>query len=126
MSTLSIIFGLLLNLVGLVGFFGTGATHYTALIPCALGLLLIISGIVARCEKCHMHAMHVAVLVSLIGFIATASSLGKVSLVLANTAGPRLPSFIAKEATAVLCGLFFILCIRSFVKARLCKKGYTK
>lgn len=119
MSTLAIIFGLLLNLVGLVGFFGTGATHYTALIPCALGLLLILSGLVARCEHLHKHAMHVAVLVSLLGFVATVSALGKIPLLLDHAAGDKTPSLIAKVATALLCGIFFILCVRSFVRARL-------
>ncbi|MEI6416520.1 MAG: hypothetical protein WCO92_02235, partial [Verrucomicrobiota bacterium] len=74
MSSLSIIFGLLLNIIGLVGFFGTGSTHYTALIPCALGLLLIISGLIARKENLRRHAMHVAVLVAFLGFLGTVSA----------------------------------------------------
>lgn len=122
MSTLSILFGFLLNLVGLIGFFGTGATHYTALIPCALGLLLILSGIVARKEHLRRHAMHVAVLVSFLGFVATASAFAKIPLLLDHTAGDKSPAIIAKIATALLCGIFFVLCLRSFVQARLMKK----
>ncbi|HLB34296.1 MAG: hypothetical protein A3F67_00025 [Verrucomicrobia bacterium RIFCSPHIGHO2_12_FULL_41_10] len=123
MPNLSIIFGLLLNIVGLVGFFGTGSIHYTALIPCILGVLLILSGIVAKCEHLHKHAMHVAVLVSLLGFLGTASSLRKISLFLDSSAILNAPATAAKIITAVLCGLFFILCIRSFVKARLSRKA---
>ncbi len=122
MSTLSIIFGILLNLVGLLGFFGTGATHYTALIPCGLGVLLILSGIIAKNEALRRHAMHVAVLVGLVGFAATAPALGKVSMLLDYATNPKAPAIAAKIATALLCGIFFILCVRSFVRARLIKK----
>ncbi|MFZ4115920.1 MAG: hypothetical protein ACOYK6_04240 [Chthoniobacterales bacterium] len=124
MPTLSLIFGILLNLVGLLGFFGTGATHYTALIPCALGLLLIASGLVAYQEHLRRHAMHVAVLVSLIGLLGTASAFTKLPLLLDHAAGDKTPAFIAKIATALLCGIFFLLCLRSFVQARLLKKKY--
>ncbi len=122
MPTLSLIFGFLLNIIGLVGFFGTGATHYTALIPCALGILLILSGIVAKKEHLRRHAMHIAVLVSLVGFLGTVSAFGKISLLLDQASDPKTPAIIAKIATAILCGLFFILCVRSFVRARLMKK----
>ncbi len=122
MSSLAILFGILLNIVGLVGFFGTGSTHYTALIPCGLGLLLILSGLVARKEKLRQHAMHVAVLVALLGFLGTASALGKITLLFGTIADPKAPAIIAKSATALLCGVFFVLCVRSFVRARLLKK----
>lgn len=124
MSSLSIIFGFLLNLVGLVGFFGTGATHYTALIPCALGLLLIISGLVAKKESLRQHAMHVAVLIGLLGFIMTVSAFKKLGFAVENISDPKSAAIIAKSATALLCGVFFVLCVRSFVKARLLNKKY--
>lgn len=122
MSTISIFFGILLNVVGLVGFFGTGAAHPTALIPCGLGLLLILCGLLARIEKIRMHVMHVAVLVGLLGFGATVTSYGMLFAVLKQTAGDKTNSSIAKMATALICGLFVARCIQSFVEARLLKK----
>jgi len=122
MSSISVVFGILLNIVGLVGFFGTGAAHPTALIPCALGILLIICGLLARNEKIRMHVMHVAVLVGLLGFGATVSSYGLIFAVLKQTAGEKTNSSIAKMATALLCGLFVARCIQSFVEARVLKK----
>lgn len=122
MPILSILFGLLLNLVGLIGFYSTGATHYTALIPCALGLLLIICGVIAKKEHLRKHVMHVAVLVALIGFVMTVSAFGKLPLLLNHTAGGKEAAILSKIATASLCGVFFILCVRSFVRARLLKK----
>ncbi len=122
MPSISVVFGILLNIVGLVGFFGTGAAHPTALIPCALGILLIICGLLARNEKIRMHVMHVAVLVGLLGFGATVSSYGLIFAVLKQTAGEKTNSSIAKMATALLCGLFVARCIQSFVEARVLKK----
>ncbi len=122
MPSISVVFGILLNIVGLVGFFGTGAAHPTALIPCALGILLIICGLLARNEKIRIHVMHVAVLVGLLGFGATVSSYGLIFAVLKQTAGEKTNSSIAKMATALLCGLFVARCIQSFVEARVLKK----
>lgn len=122
MPLLSIIFGLLLSVVGLIGFLGTGATHYTALIPCGLGVLLILSGLVARKEKLRPHAMHVAVLVSLVGFVATVPAFGKYSMLFEWSTNPKAPAVLAKIATSLLCGIFFVLCVRSFVRARLMRK----
>ncbi|MBX9742455.1 MAG: hypothetical protein K2W99_02800 [Chthoniobacterales bacterium] len=122
MPTLSIIFGLLLNAVGLIGFFATGATHYTALIPCGLGLLLILSGLIAKKETLRQHAMHLAVLVALGGFLATAPAFQKYSMMFDLATDPKAPAIMAKIATSLLCGIFFILCVRSFVRARLMRK----
>lgn len=93
MPLLSIIFGLLLSVVGLIGFLGTGATHYTALIPCGLGVLLILSGLVARKEKLRPHAMHVAVLVSLVGFVAPFQRLENIRCSLSGALIQKLPQF---------------------------------
>jgi len=122
MIPITIVIGLLLNVVGLAGFFGTGAIHYTALIPCILGVLLILCGIIARNPKLHMHVMHVAVLIGLLGFGATVSAFAKLPNVLKYAGAENENAAIAKMATALLCGIFVILCIRSFVMARLLKK----
>ena len=122
MTLLTLIFALLLNVVGLLGFFGTGATHYTALIPCVLGLLLLVCGIVAQKAHLHRHAMHSAVLVSLIGILGTASAFTKIPLLMDHAAGDKAPAYLAKIATALLCGLFFLLCLHSFINARMLNK----
>ena len=122
MIPITIIIGLLLNVVGLVGFFGTGAIHYTALIPCILGVILVLCGIIARNPKLHVHVMHVAVLIGLLGFGATVSAFAKLPNVLKYAGAENENSAIAKMATALLCGIFVILCVRSFVVARLLKK----
>ena len=123
MPTIALLFGLLLNFIGLLGFFGTGATHYTALIPCVLGLLLFLSGLIARQESLRRHAMHLAVFVSLLGLLGTLSAFGKIPLLLHHAAGERAPAYLAKIATALLCGFFFLLSLRSFIQARANRKS---
>src|SRR6185369_11330711 len=82
----------------------------TALIPSINGVLILIGGLLALNPKLRMHAMHVAVLFGLIGFIAAVISIIK-----------RKPSGIAlvdMGGMAVLTGLFTVLCVRSFIQAR--------
>ena len=122
MTTITILFGSLLNLVGLVGFFYTGAAHPKALIPCALGLVLIILALMGRKPSQHMNAMHAAILVGLIGFGASLSALPKLQLVMLGHAGTQEAAIISKSATAFLCGLFVLRCIQSFIDARRAKK----
>ena len=43
MARVTIVFGVLLIILGLVGFWGTGSIHYTALIPTWLGLALALA-----------------------------------------------------------------------------------
>ncbi|MBC7899430.1 MAG: hypothetical protein H7070_05200 [Saprospiraceae bacterium] len=118
MPTTSIIFGTLLLLVGMIGYaYGAMYSEYaslTALIPAAFGILLIILGSISqKKESLRKHLMHAAIIVALLGFIATAARLV-----------PRLSrlTFTAAEvsqiATAVICLLFVILAIKSFADAR--------
>ena len=39
MAKVTLFFAVLFIALGLIGFIGTGSTHYTALIPAALGVL---------------------------------------------------------------------------------------
>ena len=122
MSTTTIIIGLLLIIEGILGFSLTGATHYTALIPSGFGLVITLSGILARNEKLHMHAMHAAVLFALIGFAATSAAFSKIPLLIAGNAGEKTVAYESKIVMALLCGTLLFLGIRSFVVARLLKK----
>lgn len=118
MPTTSIIFGTLLLLVGIIGYmYGAMYSEYaslTALIPAGFGILLIILGFIAqKKESLRKHLMHGAIVVALLGFIATAARLV-----------PRLSgiTFTAAEvsqiAMALICLVFVILAIKSFAAAR--------
>ena len=71
MARVTIVFGVLLIILGLVGFWGTGSIHYTALIPTWWGLALCAGGVLAisPSEKRRKIFMHINVTVGLLGFI---------------------------------------------------------
>ena len=122
MPKISIVFGVLLLIVGLAGFLLTGSQHPTALIPAILGLLLSIAGGVAMIEGMKMHAMHAAVLVGLLGFLGTLDGyLGVIKLVTGGEARPA--TVLSKVITSILCGVFVFLCVQSFIAARKARKA---
>lgn len=125
MAKLTVVFGILLILLGIASFVATGSSHYTALIPCAFGLLLTLFGALAKTEdvKKRMLWMHIAVTVGLIGFLFTTPGLIDV-IRMARGIAVRRPA--AAEAQAVMwliCGTFVALCVRSFIAARRTRIG---
>ncbi|MEO8206795.1 MAG: hypothetical protein ABI615_11485 [Chthoniobacterales bacterium] len=118
MAKNSIFFGLLLIIIGAVGYLHSGMQHPTALIPAALGTIIFLCGVlVIFKEGLRKHVMHVAALFALIGFIATVSAFSQLSRALHHTA-ENSDAIFSKCSTAFLCLIFLILCIQSFIAAR--------
>lgn len=117
MSTTSIIFGVLLILLGAAGYaYGlmTGHASPTALIPAAFGLVIAIIGAVAASnEGLRKHLMHAAVIIALIGFIAplgrVLSKIGEFTVSAAS---------LSQLAMSAICLVFVVLAVRSFIAAR--------
>lgn len=109
--------GRLLVLIGIVGYaYGmyAGNASPTAFIPAAFGIVLMLLGYLAlRSEGGRKHLMHAALLVALIGFVVPAARL--VSKVADLTASAAV---VSQLAMALICLLFVLLGIRSFVAAR--------
>lgn len=121
MPSITIACGVILILIGVIGYvYGmmNGNASFTALIPSLFGLILAALGAVARAkEHLRKHLMHAAVTIGLIGFIATTSSLFKIPALLNGTA-ERPAAVIAQLATALVCLIFVLLCVKSFADAR--------
>ena len=121
MPLITIVCGGLLILIGVAGYvYGmmNGSASVTALIPAFLGLILVVLGAISSAkENLRKHLMHGAVTVGLLGFIATVSSFIKIPALLNGTA-ERPAAVIAQLATAVVCLVFVLLCVKSFVDAR--------
>lgn len=113
MASTTIVFGLVLTLFGLAGYFVTGTSSLTALIPAFFGLLLIVLGFVARAESARKHAMHGAAMIGLIGLIASIGSLISTPPALR----PALALY-SQVGMALLCAIFLALCVNSFIAAR--------
>lgn len=117
MPTTAIWFGRILILLGIIGY-GYGLMNppasVTALIPAVFGLVLMVLGHFSQMrEDLRKHLMHVAVLVGLIGFVVP---LGRI-LSKVNDFNLSFP-FVLQAAMSVICLMFVILCVRSFITAR--------
>lgn len=117
MPSTSIICGVLLILIGLIGYgnaMASGNASFTALIPAVFGIVIAGLGLVAKAKDgLRKHMMHVAVIFALLGFFATAgrliSKLGELTM---------SPAVIAQASMAIVCLVFVVLAIRSFAAAR--------
>jgi hypothetical protein len=117
MTTIGIGCGILLILVGLVGYgygLSTGHASLTALIPAAFGIAIAVLALIGRAnDNLRKHAMHVAVFFGLIGFILpTARILSNLGTFTWSAAS------IAQIAMAFVCLDFVILSVKSFIDAR--------
>ena len=119
MPAVTIAVGAVLVVLGLAGFYGTGATHYTALIPAGFGLAFLALGLLALKGALRMFAMHVAAMLGLLGSAFTVKGLWSLPALLSGGAVDRPGAVIAKSVMAVVCAVYFILCVTSFVTARL-------
>jgi hypothetical protein len=122
MARLTILFGIVLILLGGFGFVATGSRFPTALIPAGFGAVLAILGFFAHTPdaKRRMLLMHVAVTLGLIGFLGTVKG-GIIDYLLMTINGQQFPHPAAVEEKAAMCLLllvFVVLCVRSFIAAR--------
>src|ERR1700742_4224887 len=113
MAKLTIFFGMVLILVGVFGFVGTGSHAPTALIPALIGLILAIFGFLANTEdaKKRMLHMHIAVTVGLLGFLGTAKSIFDYIQMTRGVRQFAHPAAVnAKAAMAGILLVFVIMC----------------
>ena len=117
MPITAIICGMLLSLIGIVGYaYGmmNDKASLTALIPFAFGTVLEALGFVARSnEGLRKHLIHAAIVVALLGFVMTAGR-----LLMKMSEFTLSPAVISQLAMAFVCLVFIILAIKSFTAAR--------
>jgi len=120
MPTSTVIFGSALVLLGLGGFLATGARAATALIPLFLGVPVVILGGVALkgSERARRHSMHAAVLLALLGFLGSAPGLIGIARLLGGGDVKRPAAAVMQGAMALICLVFIVLGVRSFLIAR--------
>jgi hypothetical protein len=117
MAKVTLVFAVLLIVLGLVGYLGTGCEHSTALIPTWVGLAMGLFGLLAmdKRERKRKLFMHVNVTIGLVGY------LGVMVEIVRNFAWSKevdATALLAKTAMAWLLLIYIILCVRSFRAAR--------
>ena len=124
MASFTVRIGILLVVFGVASYVMTGGASVTAFIPSVIGALLAVCGLVAvRNEAARKHAMHAAVLIALIGFVGTASALLRLPDLLNGATVPRRPALIARASMAVILLVYIVVSVKSFVDARIRRKG---
>jgi len=121
MARVTYVFGVLLMLVGLVGYFATGSAHSTALIPTWFGLALAVGGFLAvsPSESRRKLFMHINVTIGLLGLIgAIASALHGYGHARSLGIDPDYKAMTAQLTMAGLLLIYVNLCVRSFIQAR--------
>ena len=122
MAKVTLVFAVLLVVLGLIGFIGTGSQYPTSLIPAGFGLLLGIFGFLSMSpsESRRKLFAHINVTLGLLGFLGTVIGLFHF---LAGNLGPMPPATEAKAAMSVLCLIYVAICVRSFIAARAARKA---
>lgn len=114
MPGLTITFGIILMLQGIITFFISESQSFTALIPTLFGALLVIAGFMAKKPDLRKHAMHAAAAVGLLGVLG---ALGRAIPQLARGADLNL-ALGSMLVMGVLLVIYVGLCVRSFIAAR--------
>jgi hypothetical protein len=118
MPIVSIVMGALLVGLGVYGYTAAAPEEVspTALIPAFVGGPLILCGLLALKETLLKHAMHVAAMLGVLGFLASASRLG----VVASKGSLDVNKLGTQSLLAMtgICAVFVALCVRSFIAAR--------
>lgn len=127
MARWTIVFGTLLILLGVAGYLaggGPGAASVTALIPAFVGLPIALLGLLALMKPAKTKLfMHFAVALGLLGFLAAASrAVPSIGNYTNDDGSANLPA-ITTTLMTIICGVFVVMCVWSFIKARKAMKA---
>lgn len=119
MPTCAIIFGILLDILGIAGYVGTGAKAPTALIPAVFGTVILFFGVVAaRNPSFRKHAMHGAAAIAALGAFGGGMRAFPNLPRVCQLGQGHLIAFWMQMAMFALCLVFLGLCVKSFIDAR--------
>ena len=103
--------GAILVALGVVSYLATGRESVTALIPAFFGLPILVLGWLATLVTWRRHAMHAAAGLALLGLFGSARGVpATITLLSGGT--------VEQTVMAVVCLVFLVLAVRSFVAAR--------
>lgn len=118
MAHVAIVSGIILILLGGISYFASGGVSVTAWIPAFFGAPLIALGTLARNERYLKHAMHGAALLALLGLAGSARGVPAALRLATGGDVARPAAAVAQSIMAVVCVVFLILAVRSFVETR--------
>jgi hypothetical protein len=117
-SRLTIVIGVVLIALGVIGYIATDMVSPTALIPAVFGLVLLVLGFYGGNDRTRKTAMHIAMGIALVGVLGTSRGLLQLPAALSGGDVERPAAVIAQGLMAILLIVYLALGIRSFVNAR--------
>ena len=121
MITYTLVYAALMIALGIAGFAGTGFQHPTALIPVVFGIAAGACGLLAMRPNLRRHAMHGAAGIALLGFLGTVRAIFQTGQMLAGVEIARPVAVLHQAGMAALSLVYFALCAKSFIDARVRK-----
>ena len=121
MAKTTLIFATILILLGASIFIATGSHAPTALIPAFFGIVFGLLGLLANTNnnKRRMLFMHIAVTIGLMGFLFPGiRAAGDIFKLLRHQAVLRPIAMWEEIAMSLICLVFVLLSVRSFISAR--------
>ena len=127
MPKITLLTGSLLIVLGILSYVLTGMESKTALIPAIFGIVYVILGALGYKDNLRKHVMHVAAALALISLFPTfKGTINAIKLITGAAVEVARPAAAYAQGLMFLISLtFLILCIRSFVIARLMRKSST-
>ncbi len=110
--------GIILVLIGLIGYFATGMASLTALIPAVYGVVFYVLGVVGENEARRMIAMHLAQLLALLAIIGTFTGILDVISWMGGNHEVNIVAATVRALMALLSIGYLVLGIKSFIDAR--------
>ncbi len=118
MKNLTLSLGILLTLLGVASYFGTGQESITALIPTFFGMVFIILALFAGIESLKKHMMHGAAGLALLGAFGSARGIPGLIDILGGEAVGRPLAIYAQVAMFFMCVVYIVKAVQSFRAAR--------
>lgn len=118
MVTVTLLYGVLITGLGIIGYFATGQVSKTALIPCVFGLPIIALGIVSWLKP-HItkQTLFAALVIAILAFGGTVRGLGGLITILTGTEVARTAAIIVRAIMAIASLVYvFLLGIYLFKK----------
>ncbi len=118
MQNFTVATGTILILLGVVAYFASGTSSFTAFIPSVFGILLAACGQVAKNPARTKTFMHIAALLAVLGLLGSLQGVPQTMALLSGAEVARPAAAVARAVMAVVLTVFVVAAVRSFINAR--------
>ena len=118
MPNFTIVTGAVLILLGIVGYFASGTSSFTAFIPSVFGILLSACGQLAKNPDRTKTFMHIAALLAVLGILGSLQGVPQAVSLLSGAEVARPAAAISRAVMALVLTVFLVAAVRSFLAAR--------